>query len=92
MFYFAASGAGLAEHLEHILLVRLDAGLVEGVDAGHVAGDGAGELEEADELRIAGLVAALHAHADVGHAAGDVRGLEGTGKLVSDFSKETTVS
>ena len=37
--------AGLAEQVEHVLLIGLDAGLVEGVDALHIAGHAAGELE-----------------------------------------------
>ena len=38
---------GLAEHFEHVLFVRLNAGLVKGVNARHVAGDGAGKLKKA---------------------------------------------
>ena len=64
--------AGFAQHTEHIFLVGLHAGLVEGVDAGHVAGDGAGHLKEADQSGKALLVALGHFDDDVGHTAGDV--------------------
>ncbi len=40
--------AFLAEQGEHVLLVSLYAGLVEGVHLKHVAAEGAGHLEEVD--------------------------------------------
>ncbi len=42
--------AGLAEKSEHVLLVSLNAGLVEGVDCEEITGDAACLLEEVDEL------------------------------------------
>ena len=42
--------AGLAEEGKHILLVRLHAGLVEGIHIQQIAGQAAGILKEVDEL------------------------------------------
>ena len=42
--------AGLAEKGEHVLLVALNAGLVEGVNTEDVTADTAGELEEVEQL------------------------------------------
>src|SRR5699024_2255584 len=49
LFSLIPSISGLAQQVEHVLLVGLHAGLVEGVDPGHVARDAAGKLEEVDE-------------------------------------------
>ena len=42
--------AGFPQKSEHILLVALHAGLIEGVDPQQVAGNGAGFLEEVDHI------------------------------------------
>ena len=42
--------AGLAEKGEHVLLVALNTGLVEGVNTEDVTADTAGELEEVEQL------------------------------------------
>ena len=41
--------AGLAQQSEHVLLVRLHAGLVEGVHVQQVPGQAAGVLKEVDQ-------------------------------------------
>ena len=41
-FVYVLVCAGLAKHAEHVLLVGFNAGLVKGIDPGHVAGDGTG--------------------------------------------------
>ena len=69
--------AGLAQQMEHVLLIGLDAGLVEGVDALHVAGHAAGELKEVDERAERFRADLRQADLGDGHAAGDVRGLGG---------------
>ena len=51
--------AGLAEHTEHILLVRLDAGLVEGIDAEERGGHRTGVLKEVDKLAEMVLIRAV---------------------------------
>ena len=78
--------AGLAQQMEHVLLVGLDAGLVEGVDALHVAGHAAGELKEVDERAERFRADLRQADLGDGHAAGDVRGLGGLHGLFVDVA------
>ena len=59
----------LAQKREHVLLVSLHAGLVEGVDPQQIARYAAGELEEVNERADAGLVPAPGLQHQVGHAA-----------------------
>ena len=64
--------AGLAEEVEHVLLVGFNAGLVEGVDIKEETGDAAAFFEEVDELTEVVLVDAWHDDAEVGYAAIDM--------------------
>ena len=61
--------AGLAEQSEHILLVGLDAGLVEGVYAERIARYAAGTLEEVDQLSQIVFAEFRHDKAQTGDAA-----------------------
>jgi hypothetical protein len=61
--------AFFAQEREHILLVRLHAGLVERVDAQDVAGEGYGFLEEVEELTEGGLGAVGERQQGCGDAA-----------------------
>ena len=67
--------AGLAEEAEHVFLIRLHAGLVEGVDAGDIARHAAGILEEVDKRADGFLADFRQTDFRHRHAAGDVRGL-----------------
>ena len=64
--------AGLAEQREHILLVGLDTGLIEGIDAEQIAGQTAGELKEVNELAEGAGIALAGGDDEVGDAALDV--------------------
>ncbi len=61
--------ARFLEESEHVLLVGLYAGLVEGVNTEHVAADAASLLEEVDELAEVVLVEGRDLDLDVWHAA-----------------------
>ena len=61
--------AGLVEQGEHVFLVGLDAGLVEGIHAEQQAADAAGALEEVEELAEVVLVELRQGDFQVGHAA-----------------------
>ena len=60
---------GLAEKRKHVLLVRFNAGLVEGVNAEHVAGNTASKLEEIEEVAEVVLTSLVHLDENVGHTA-----------------------
>ena len=79
------SDAGLAEHPEHILLVRLNTGLVKGIYARHISGQSAGKLEEADKCRKSGLVPRGNGDGDVRNAARDMRCLDRLGSRKADI-------
>ena len=64
--------SGLAEKREHILLVRLNAGLVEGIYAEHITRKCASDLEEVDEVTERVRASVLHFDKDIGHAAVNV--------------------
>ena len=61
--------AGLAQQLEHVLLVHLNTGLIEGVDAQHIGGNAAAQLQEVEQLAQLALVQLAHIHGDDRHAA-----------------------
>ena len=71
---FGALGfvAGLVEEGEHVFLVGLHAGLVEGVHAEHVAAHAAGFLEEVDELAQVLLVEGWQGDEHAGYATVNV--------------------
>ena len=62
------------QHTEHILLIFLNTGLIEGVNAHHVCGNAAGNFEEANKSSKTGFVAAGDGNTDVGNAAGNMSG------------------
>ena len=64
--------AGFVEQGEHVLLVGLYTGLVEGVDAQHVTADATTDLEEVDELADVVFVELGNADTDVGYTTVDV--------------------
>ena len=61
--------ARLAEESEHILLVALNAGLVEGVDTEHISAYGASLLEEVNHVAEALLSSVIKLENNVGNAA-----------------------
>ena len=69
----------LVEQGEHVLLVRLDARLVERIDFQHIAADAAGFFEEVEELADVVLVDFREGNLEVGHTAIDV------GELRAEF-------
>lgn len=61
--------AGFGEESEHVALVSLDTGLVEGIHAENVAADSASLLEEIDELTEIFFLKSGEGDEDVGYTA-----------------------
>ena len=70
---FALLIAFFAEQSEHILLVCLDAWLIEGIYAEQIAGDAAGLLEEVNEVAEVPFIRAVDLEHDIRRAAVNVR-------------------
>ena len=76
----------LAQQRKHILLVGFHAGLVKGIDGGHIAGDAAGHLEETDHGGEAFLISLRDLDDDVRHTAGNMRLAYRIEKAAAPFS------
>ena len=81
--------AGLAQQLEHILLVHLNTGLVEGVDAQHVCGNAAAQLQEVEHFAHLLIVQSAHVHGNYRHAtvAVTLSGSDETGYSICIISR-----
>ena len=61
--------AGFTQKCEHIFLVRLNTGLVEGINTEHIAGDRASDFKEVEEVAERVCAAIGNLENDVGNAA-----------------------
>ena len=61
--------AGLAQQLEHVALIELHTGLIEGIHVQNIGGDTAAQLQEEEQFAHLPVVQLPTVHGDHGHAA-----------------------